>query len=55
MSYYISFRDDRDSIIIDDVRTFILLGDKTVVICEDDTEISLLDILSISAHFYNEG
>ena len=47
-SYNIVFKDERKNIIVYDIRTFILLGDKTVLIHEDDTESSFLNVFSIS-------
>lgn len=55
MSYFISFENAQKSRILDNVKGFVLLGSKTLIKFEDGTEDILLNVLGISAHFYNEG
>jgi hypothetical protein len=55
MSYFISFQDSQKSLILDNVESFVLLGYKTVIKFENGTQDFLLNVLGISAHYYNEG
>lgn len=55
MSYFITFQSDRKPCILDNVKRFIFLANKTLVKYEDGTEEELVDLLGISAHFYHEG
>jgi hypothetical protein len=55
MTYFITFSNSRKPIILDDVKTFVLLGDLTSVKFYDGSTESLFDVLGISAHDYEEG
>ncbi len=55
MTYFITFCTSRKPLILDDVKTFVLLGDSTLVKFYDGSTESLSDVLGISAHDYEEG
>lgn len=54
MTYLVNFSTTRP-IILDDVKTFILLGNITEVWFYDGSRESLSDVLGISAYDYEEG
>ena len=55
MEYQVTFTNSRKPEIFDDVKTFVLLGQTTLIKYTDGSTEELTNVLGISAYFYNEG
>ncbi len=55
MSFYITFLTSSKPMIIDNVKSFVMLTSFIMVKYEDGSQSSLYDVMGIMPHFYHEG